>query len=130
VTYTPPSNAVFVGYLWEAGGGKFLTCWLNWRPLPETPSGRHTAVICRPEPFDRFSELFPAWEESAQQFLARTPEHRKRIVAWARSDDHQAALEPSGGRVNTFCRIHDDAGRASAVSRPWPRSPYPRLMRV
>jgi len=71
-----------------------------------------------PNHTDRFSDLIPAWERFAQQLLARAPEYRKRIAVWARSDDHQAALQPFEGRLHAFCPIHDYSWHGGAVSAP------------
>lgn len=111
--YTTPSGWDYPGfYVGNAADFDDLVTYWNLRAA-DIP-----LWFVDPNHRDRFSDLIPAWETSAQQLLARVPEHFKRVAVWAHSDDHQAALEPFGGRLHTFCRIHDDSWHGGAVSPP------------
>jgi hypothetical protein len=71
-----------------------------------------------PNHMARYTELIPAWERQAEEFVARRPEHRNRIAVWARRDDAEAIMPLFGGRIRTFCRMFDHTWQGGAVRPP------------
>jgi hypothetical protein len=111
--YTTPAESDYPGfYVGEVADFDDLVTYWNLR------AADISLTFVDPMHLDRFCDLIPAWEKSAQQFLTRAPEHRKRLAVWARGHDHQAALQPFRGRVNLFCPIHDHAWHRGAMSVP------------
>lgn len=69
-----------------------------------------------PNHMARYTELIPAWENTAQALVAGRPEHRNRTAVWTRRDDFEQVVQLFEGRQRTICGVRDHIWWGRAVT--------------